>query len=145
MKLAFLMGFAGILSSTLAFAEPVEERQALMKSNGQALGLLGATVKGERAFDAEAVLAALEQINANAEKLDVEVHFPEGSGGGESRAAPVIWEDWTGFVEAVARYKEAAAAGVAAAPTSVEALQSQVGAIGQTCSNCHETYRLPSS
>jgi len=145
MKYAILLCLAGTFVSTFAYSEPIADRKALMKSNGQAMGVLGPTAKGEREFDAAAVMAALEQLNANAQKLDVETLFPEGSGTGDTKAAPKIWEDMAGFTAAADKFKEAAAAAVTAAPDSLETLQPQVGAIGQTCGACHETYRLPST
>ncbi|MDF1599297.1 cytochrome c [Mesorhizobium sp. YIM 152430] len=145
MKYAIFLCLAGTFVSTLANAEPIADRKALMKSNGEAMGVLGATAKGEREFDAAAVMAALEQLNANAEKFDVEALFPEGSDTGDTKAAPKIWEDMAGFTAAADKFKEAAAAAAAAAPDSRETLQPQVGAVGQTCGACHETYRLPST
>ena len=145
MKYAILLFLTGTFLSTLAHAEPIADRKALMKSNGEAMGVLGATAKGEREFDADAVMAALEQLNVNAESFDVEALFPEGSDTGDTRAAPKIWEDMAGFNAAADEFRGAAAAAVAAAPANLETLQSQVGAMGQTCGACHETYRLPAT
>ena len=65
-----------------SIAGPAEDREAMMKSFGGALGQLGPIAKGEKPFDAAAVAAAIEALNANAMKFDVAALFPAGSGVG---------------------------------------------------------------
>ena len=50
-----------------------------------------------------------------------------------------------GFEAAEDKFESAVAAAIAAAPQDVDALKAQVGAIGQACAGCHETFRRPSS
>ncbi|TIX83640.1 MAG: cytochrome C556, partial [Mesorhizobium sp.] len=85
------LAFAG----SAAFADPIQERQALMKERGKIAGQLSKVVKGEAAYDAAAVLVALKALHANAEKFhaNVETLFPAGSETGDTTAAPKIWED----------------------------------------------------
>ncbi|TIS06414.1 MAG: cytochrome C556, partial [Mesorhizobium sp.] len=47
-----LLAFAG----SAAYADPIKDRQALMKERGKLAGQLSKVVKGEEAFDAAAVL-----------------------------------------------------------------------------------------
>ncbi|TIN73512.1 MAG: cytochrome C556, partial [Mesorhizobium sp.] len=61
-----LLAFAG----SAAYADPIKDRQALMKERGKLAGQLSKVVKGEEAFDAAAVLTALKALEANAEKFD---------------------------------------------------------------------------
>lgn len=65
-----------------AFADPILDRQALMKERGKLVGGLSKVAKGEDPFDAAAVLTQLQALQANAEKFDVEALFPKGSDSG---------------------------------------------------------------
>ena len=64
------------LAGSAAFADPVLDRQALMKERGKIVGGLNKVVKGEEPYDAAAVLSALQALQANAEKFDVATLFP---------------------------------------------------------------------
>jgi cytochrome c556 len=67
--------------------------------------------------------------------------FPEGSGGGDSRAKAEIWSDRAGFDEAM---KNAQAAAVAMAGVTEEAAYvPAMKALGGACKACHDKYRLP--
>lgn len=131
------------LAGTAAIADPISDRQALMKSNGKAAGMLAPIVKGEKPFDAAVVLAALTSLSENAQKIDVAVLFPAGSDkGGDTTASPKIWEDTAAFQARVDKFKADTAAAVAAAPQDADALKAQFGAIGANCGGCHEAFRI---
>ena len=130
------------LATTAAFADVIADRKAVMKENGKQVGVLVKMVKGEADFDAAAVLAALTALNNNVQQIDVAASFPAGSDKGDTTASPKIWEDMAGFQAQVDKFKAVTAAAVAAPAQDLEALKPQVGAIGQTCSSCHETYRI---
>ena len=136
---------AAALAATAAFAGPIEDRQAAMKTNGKDVGALSAYAKGEKPFDAAEVQALLVELDDNAQKIDVAVLWPAGSETGDTAASPKIWEDMAGFQAAMDKFKADAAAAVAAAPADVEALKAQLGAIGSNCGSCHETFRLKKS
>lgn len=133
-----LLAFSG--SATLA--DPIEDREALMKSFGKSMGELGPIAKGEKPFDAATVKAALETLNGNAQKLDVAALFPEGSTNDKSEASPKIWEDFAGFTAKADKLKTDVAAAAAAPPADLAGLQAQMGTIGGNCGGCHETFRL---
>ncbi|TIT98092.1 MAG: cytochrome C556, partial [Mesorhizobium sp.] len=63
-----MLAFAG----SVAFADPIKDRQALMKERGKLAGQLSKVVKGEDGFDAAAVLTTLKALQANAEKFDAD-------------------------------------------------------------------------
>ena len=141
-KLIFAIS-ALALAGTAALADPIADRQALMKSNGKAAGMLAPMVKGEKLFDDEVVLAALTTLNQNAQKIDVAVLFPAGTDkGGDTTASPKIWEDMSGFQAKMDKFKADAAAAVAAPAKDLEALKAQFGMLGQNCGGCHETFRV---
>ncbi|WP_192183430.1 c-type cytochrome [Mesorhizobium amorphae] len=133
-----MLAFAG----SAAFADPITDRQALMKERGKIAGGLSKVVKGEEAFDAAAVLTALQSLQANAEKLDVDALFPAGSDKGDTKASPKIWEDTAGFKAANDKYVADVKAAVAAAPADVDALKAQFNTIGGDCGTCHESFRI---
>lgn len=131
------------LGSAAASADPIADRQALMKERGKIVGGLVKVVKGEQSFDAAAVLDTLKQLEANAEKFDTEKLFPVGSEqGGDTTAAPKIWEDKAGFNAAEDKFLADVKAAVAAPPADVDVLKAQVGTIGADCGACHQTYRI---
>jgi cytochrome c556 len=133
-----MLAFAG----SAAFADPILDRQALMKERGKIAGGLAKVAKGDEPFDAAAVLTQLQALQANAEKFDVDALFPKGSDTGDTTAGPKIWEDMAGFKAAEDKYLADVKAAVAAAPADVGTLKAQVGAIGSDCGTCHQGYRI---
>lgn len=146
MRIAVTVAGALALTLSVAFAEPIEERQELMKSNGQAVGSVAPIAKGEKAFDAEAVNAAFDKLAENAEMLDVEALFPAGTEtGGDTEAAPAIWEDREGFIAAIEEYKADVSAAAEMDIQDLDTFRAQFGAVTQNCGSCHETYRQKKS
>src|SRR4249919_937629 len=112
-----MLAFAG----SAAFADPILDRQALMKERGKIAGGLSKVVKGETSFDAAAVLTALQALQANAEKFDADVLFPAGSDTGKTTASPKIWQDMAGFKADADKYLADVKAAVAASPADIDA------------------------
>ncbi|MDX8470087.1 cytochrome c [Mesorhizobium sp. VK23B] len=133
-----LLAFAG----SAAYADPIKDRQALMKERGKLAGQLSKVVKGEEDFDAAAVLTTLKALQANAEKFDAEKLFPAGSDKGDTTAAPKIWEDKAGFNAAADKLLTDVKAAVASPPADADALKAQLNTIGGDCGTCHQTYRI---
>jgi cytochrome c556 len=132
---------AAILVAGVAYADAISDRQALMKKNGAAAGMLFKTAKGEMAFDEAAVMAALETIKDDMSKFgDL---FPEGSDKGETKADPKIWAEMADFKGDIANLAALADKAIAAAPKDKDALMAVVGPIGGACGDCHKEYRLP--
>jgi cytochrome c556 len=117
----------------------IEERQAIMKANGAAAGLLSQMARGEAPFDAAAAKEALEGIATRMQTFPT--LFPAGSDTGDTKAGPAIWTDMAGF-EATAAKIVAAATAAAGSATTLEGLQSGFGAVGAVCGECHSKYRL---
>ena len=118
---------------TMSVEQAIEARQAAMKQNGGALrGAMRAS--GE---DAVAAATTLLQNFTNLPFL-----FPEGSTAANSKATPLIWENWDDFkgrFETDAGHALEALNAAKAGDTAAygAALQS----IGQSCGACHQTYR----
>lgn len=130
------------LAASAAFADPILDRQGLMKERGKLVGGLSKIAKGEADFDAAAVLTALQALQVNAEKVDVDALFPAGSDSGDTTASPKIWQDMAGFKTTNEKYVADVKAAVAAAPADVDALKAQIGTIGNDCGTCHQSYRV---
>lgn len=141
---AVAIGVAVSLSATgpsdAQSGDNIAARKALMKSNGGSLKALGEAVA---AGDNAAATAAAQTINENASKIPS--LFPEGSGTGETRAKPEIWQNFADF-RAKANDLESASAKVVAdaqAGNLGSDPKAVVGSIGKTCGACHEAYRAP--
>lgn len=130
------------LAVSAAYADPIADRKAIMKERGGLVGGLAKMAEGKTPFDAAAVLTALQGLQANEDKLDIDALFTPGSDQGDTTASPKIWEDMAGFKADNDRYKAALAAAVAAPAQNVAALGAQVGALGKECGTCHETFRV---
>lgn len=122
-----------------ALADPIDNRQTLMKERGQIMRTLGPIAQGRQPFEAATVMAALERLNANAQAHDVAALYPAGSEGGDAAAA--IWTDMNGFRAADERFKQGVAAALAAAPQDLDAFRASFGPAAQNCGACHENYR----
>jgi cytochrome c556 len=128
--------------SASASADPIADRQALMKDQGKTVGSITPIIKGEKPFDADAVKAALVHLNEDAQKIDVATMFPAGSDKGDTTASPKIWEDNAGFVAAVEKYKKDAAAAAEADPKDLESFQVVFKQVGENCASCHKAFRI---
>ncbi len=140
-KIAIAVGVLS-LAATYAFAQdPIQQRQAAMKSVGGAAKQAGGMLKGAQPYDATVALAALTKMNEVA--MTYADYFPEGSEtGSDTKASPKIWEDRAGFEAAVAKFEADTAAAVAAAPADLDAFKAAFGAVGANCGTCHKAYRL---
>ncbi len=141
MRIALLTLAATLALPLAATADPISERQQLMRERGQIMRTLGPIAQGNADFDAEVVLAALEQLQANAQTLDVDVHFPPESAEGDTKALPAIWENFDEFRQVEAGFDAAVAAAVEAAPQDLDAFRAAFGPVAQSCGSCHERFR----
>jgi cytochrome c556 len=132
------------LAVSAAYADPIADRKAIMKERGSLMGPLGKMAKGEAAFDAAAVLTALQGLKANEAKLNIDALFVAGTDKGDTKAAPKIWEDMNGFKAVDKKLMDATDAAIASPPQDAGALAATLGSIGGVCGECHKTYRLPS-
>jgi len=123
----------------VAADDPAHMRHQAMETVQESFKPLRAIAVKEAPFDAAVVKQSATTI---LEKLK-EAHglFPEGSGGGESRAKPEIWSDRAGFDKAMQEAQDAAAA--MAAVSDESAYVGAMKALGSSCKGCHDKYRLP--
>ncbi len=148
----FAIGLGIVIVATTAFAashsetagkNAVAARNAQMKMVSYNTGIMGDIAKGDAEFDAAMVNSAATNLNMLA-KFDLASLWLEGTEQGAvegSRAKPDIWSDNAGFVEKFANLEKASAAMMGAA--DLDAVKANMGAIGESCKGCHETYRGP--
>ncbi len=128
------------IASTSA-ADPREERHELMEDVGDAAKVIGGMLKGERPYDADEFMGAIEVFQ------DVSLQFgelfPPGTETGMgTEAAPAIWEDRAGFDAVLLEWQNAIAAAVEANPESLDAAKPVAGPVFKSCKNCHDSYRI---
>ncbi|VVT08456.1 cytochrome c [Rhizobium sp. EC-SD404] len=136
LAVACVLVFAGA-----AAADEIEDRQALMKRNGDTMKILAPMAKGEAPYDQAAAMEGFQQFVDTADRLpDL---FPESSQtGGDTEASPKIWEDQAGFETQIDAFREDSEAALAAAPADLASFQAAFGAVAENCGDCHETYRV---
>lgn len=134
-----LAGLAVGLCAVSAQANPIAERQQAMKAVGAATREGAAIAKGEASFEAAKAQAVFKTYADAAKKLPA--LFPDSSKtGGETTAAPKIWEDQGGFKAALAKFEADATAG--AGVTDLAGFRTAFGAATKNCGACHEAYRV---
>ena len=129
--------------TTLASAsdDPRQERHELMESTRDAAKPIGQMMRGEADYDAEVLMASLNTMLDVADRFGG--LFPPGTETGmDTEAAPAIWEDREGFDEALANWRSALEAAVAAGPATLEEARPAVGPVFRACKDCHDSYRI---
>ena len=148
-KVIALVGGLAALPAAVAgqdFESQLKARQGQFNIMAFNLGMLGAMAKGETPFEATAAEAAAGNLVAVSGLA--QNHWPEGSDSMSidgTRAMPAIWEDLEDFQQKWAAFATQAAALADVAPNGVDGLGAAIGALGQPCQSCHESYREPSS
>ena len=134
-----LAGLGLGLTAVMAQSNPIAERQQAMKAVGAATREGAAIAKGEVAFDAAKAQAIFKTYADAAKKMPA--LFPDSSKtGGETTAAPKIWEDQAGFKAAFVKFEADAAAGASVA--NLDGFRAAFGAATKNCGACHEVYRI---
>ena len=134
-----LAGLGLGLTAVMAQSNPIAERQQTMKGVGAATREGAAMAKGEAAFDAAKAQAVFKTYADAARKMPG--LFPDSSKtGGETTAAPKIWEDQAGFKAAFAKFETDAVAGASVA--NLDGFRAAFGAATKNCGACHEVYRI---
>lgn len=135
-----------VLTASLASAatpeEAIKARQECMKANGGVMKVAVPMFKGEAAFDAAALKAALDaEAAACAGWNDWWGEDTRAGGAVETWAKDEIWTDRAGFDAAGAKFVEARTA--VAAATDEAAFKAAFPALGEGCKGCHDKYRRP--
>lgn len=121
----------------------IEERQANFEAMGKAFKAIRTQLEGDSP-DMATIATAATDLNAAA--LKIEGYFPEGTSvddGYDTEALATIWEKPEEFAAAHQRLVDESAKMITIAEGGdPAAVADQVGAIGGSCKNCHDTFRL---
>lgn len=141
MKRFVVAGLALALGAGAVFAQDViAQRRDIMKGVGGATRDPGAMLKGEQAFDLDKVQKSLAVYQDAAKKMPG-LYPADSKTGGETSAAPKIWEDPAGFKAAFDKF----AADAAAAATAIKdeaSFKANFPNVLKNCGSCHESYRV---
>jgi len=129
-----------VSGSAWAAEDPVATRQNLMKSNGAAVRMLTQMVRGEQPYDAAKAEIAMRSIHAVA--AGFRFHFPEGSTGGNTAAAPRIWEDKAGWQAANEKFEADSFAAIGPSGQGADQLRTAFQTVAGNCQSCHQNYRI---
>lgn len=120
-------------------ANVIKYRQNVMKSQAGHIGAIAAVVKGEVSYTRHiaAHARALERTSAMIPDM-----FPEGTGVGDTRAKPDIWQNWAKF-EVAAKALGTASGELARVAESgdMAAVGAQLQEVGKACGGCHKPFR----
>ncbi|MFK4824118.1 c-type cytochrome [Paenochrobactrum sp. BZR 588] len=142
MRKFLMISTALALFSTIAQADVIEDRKAIMKDIGKSVGVMGAMMKGEVPFNNASAIEALKNIQLSADKFDPVALFPEGTDKGDTEAAPAIWQNMEDFTAHVNKFREDAAQSAAADPQDLDQLKPVFQQVAANCKACHELYRV---
>ena len=140
--------FITVAADDFPFKKQIQARQSFMKVYAFNLGLLGAMAKGEADYDAKLAAAAANNLLAAA-KMDNSAMWPAGSDADaeglkdKTRAKPENWTTWPKASEKHQALTDALTAMAAEAGNGLEAVQANMGAVGDGCKGCHESFRVP--
>jgi cytochrome c556 len=131
------------VTAVLADTDPIAERRALMKHDGEAAKKLFDMSKGKIPFDLATVKESLKTLNEGATKSAA--LFPDNSKtGGGTAALPAIWENKADFNARFAKFVkdvQAAQAGIVDEAT----FKKFAPTVFENCGGCHELYKAKSS
>ncbi len=138
--------FAAVLAAGAAEAadDPanvIAYRQKVMSGMASHIGAIAAVLKGEVSYAGHIVGHARAMQAASTMLPDI---FPPGSGVGETRAKPEIWQNWTKFESGIKAFQTASARLVEAAESGdMGAIGAALGGVGDSCGGCHKPFRKP--
>jgi cytochrome c556 len=131
------------VTAVAAQSDPIAARKALMKSMGAATKTGGQMAKGEAPYDqakAQEIFATYIDVASKMPNL-----FPDNSKtGGETTAAPKIWEDKNGFAAGFTKLSSEAKAAQSSVK-NLDSFKASFGGLTKNCGGCHETYRVKKS
>jgi cytochrome c556 len=135
-------GLAVVIASHAGAAgNPVEERQGLMKQQGQVMKEAGALL-APNGFDAAKAKTLMTTLSTSADKLHA-LYPASSKDAPKTEALPKIWENKADFDKRLTELAKLAKD--AGGATSVDAFKPGYMAIGKACKDCHDTYRAKKS
>ena len=140
--LSIVAALAVAASAVHAQQDAIAKRKEFMKTVGASAKLSNEMIKGDKPYDASAAAEAMTKISTGIPEF-VKL-FPKGTEtGGETTAAPKIWETTKDFEEKAQTMGKAAATAATEAAKGPEAYKAAFGEVGKNCKGCHDVYRIP--
>jgi cytochrome c556 len=130
-------------TTVVAQQDPIAARKALMKANGQSAGNLSKMVKGEAPFDLDTTKKAFATFEDAAAKMP-NLFPPDSKTGGETTAAPKIWEGTADFKARFVKLGNDAKA-ASGSVKDLDTLKTTFPELAKNCGGCHELYRIKKS
>ena len=120
-------------------ANIIKYRQNVMESQAGHFGAMGGIVQGQVPYRGHLAVHAAA-IHGTSKMIPQ--MFPEGSGTGETRAKPEIWQQWSEFEQAAKKLQEESARLVEIAQSGdMKQITAQFLAVGKACKACHKPFR----
>ncbi len=151
-RTALILSLCAVSSVAVAedfpFKKQIVARQAFMQVYAYNLGLLGAMAKGEADYDAKIATGAAGNLLAAA-KMDNSTMWPKGSDAeapgldGKTRAKTETWSTYPKVTEKHQDLTDALIEMAAVAGNGLDAVKSNMGAVGKGCKGCHKSFRVP--
>jgi cytochrome c556 len=115
----------------------VKERMESMEAMGKRLKVIRDRIKAKSDLAAiKADAQAIKELAPHVTHL-----FPPGSTAAPTQARAAVWQNWPDFEKKAKALETEIAKLVDANPDEAAALASQVRAVSQSCTDCHEKYR----
>jgi cytochrome c556 len=142
-KKVVAMALAAIIAGAATTADVVASdfagaREHTMKEIGKSMRKLGDIVKGNTAYNADDVKAALGVVARNAAEFPK--YFPAGSENDSDAALPAIWQNFDDFKAKAANVSDSADAAIKVAD-SLDSFKPAFGKLAAGCKSCHDSYR----
>lgn len=139
-RIAIVATLALTATAVVAQSNPIAERKDLMKEVGAATRTGTQMARGEAAFDMAKAKQVFDTYASSATKM--KGLFPANSKtGGETMAAPAIWENMADFNARFDTWGQDVAK-AAAATKDLDSFKTAFGDATKSCGTCHENYRL---
>ena len=130
------------VSAVIAQGDPIAQRKAIMKSNGQQNRVATDMLENKTPFDLAAAKKVFTTFEDAAKLKDL---YPENSKtGGDTQALPAIWENKADFDAKLAKLSSDAKAQDAGVK-DLDSFKAAMGEVGKNCGGCHNTYRKKAS
>lgn len=130
------------------FDRQIKARQAFMQLYAFNIGILGTMAKGEMDYNADLAKASAANL-LSAARMNNGAMWPKGSdvetAGNEklTSAKAVIWASFPQVAEKHQALTDAATKMAAEAGNGIDGIRANIAAVGKSCGNCHESFRVP--
>ena len=120
-------------------ANVIKYRQKVMSGISAHIGSIAAVLSGEVSYTGHVAAHARAMHDAS---LMIDDIFPAGSGVGETRAKPEIWQNRAKFEAATKAFQAASKELARIAETGdMAAVGAQLNKVGEACGGCHKPFR----